>query len=83
MSLSLDFTGDWGPATQGEVEGAIRECIGEPPRGEDWSVSLRRSPFYCEVRVKTPRQTRRRMFVHDLSELAKAVTDWLVSYPLM
>ena len=83
MSLSLNFTGDWDAATQGELESAIRECIGEPPRGEDWSVSLRRSSFFCDVRFKTLRQTRSRMFMDDLSALSKAITDWLMAYPLM
>jgi hypothetical protein len=85
MSLSVNFTGYWDAATQRQLESAIRGCIGEPPRGEDWSVSLGRSSslIYCDVRVKTLHQTRSRMFVDDLSALPKAITGWLMSYPLM
>jgi hypothetical protein len=84
MSLSLNFTGYWDAETQGQLEKAIRVCVGEPPKDEDWSVSLGRSIslIYCDVRVKTSHQTRSRMFVEDPSALPKAITDWLMSYPL-
>jgi len=84
MSLSLHFTGYWDAATQGQLEKAIRECIGEPPKDQEWSVSLSRSfsLLSCDVRVKTLHQTRSRMFLDDLSALPKAITDWLNLYPL-
>ncbi len=84
MSLSLTFSGYWDADTQGRLEQAIRVCIGEPPKIEDWSVSLDRSIShnFCDVRVKTLHQTRSRMFLDDPSALPKAITDWLKSYPL-
>jgi len=84
MSLSLNFTGYWDTETQGQLEDAIRVCIGEPPEEENWSVSVERSfsLIYCNVRAKTLRQTRSRMFVDEPSALPKAITDWLKLYPL-
>ena len=84
MSLSLSFNGHcWDAAAQEQLESAIRGCIRESPRGEDWSVSLDRSDSIdsCDVRVKTSRYTRSRMFEDDLSALPKAITDWLMSFP--
>jgi hypothetical protein len=82
MSLQIEFQGAWGGEAARQIEKALRICIGEPPAGETWKVSLSHDSTFTEVLVKTLRQTRRQMFFVDVSELAKAIPDWLNQYPL-
>ncbi|MGA3292675.1 MAG: hypothetical protein ABSE45_01690 [Candidatus Acidiferrales bacterium] len=84
MPLRVLFDGDWDLRIKREIEEAIRGCVGEPPADQDWAVSvfLSTSFQYCEVRVKTPHQTRRRIFFEDPRTLPKAIPDWIGLYPL-
>jgi hypothetical protein len=84
LGLIVDFNEGWNSQRRIEIDAAIRECLAQPPDGENWRVSLVAgfAPSYCEVRVKTPNQTRSRLFFEDPPSLAKAVTQWLRLYRL-
>jgi hypothetical protein len=83
LSLIVEFNEGWDARTKIEVEGAVRQCIAEPPPGEHWIVSLAVSfPHCCDVRIKTPNQARARFFFEDSASLAQAITDWIKLYPL-
>jgi len=84
MGLTFQFDGFWDTDIRGNIEHAIRECVGEPPNGEEWVVSIARSfPFQpCTVQVKTLNQTRSRLFFEHSSALSKAIPNWLMLYPL-
>ena len=81
MGLRIDFDGYWDDATRLLIGEAVRTCMGEPPGGENWSVSVDRTAAYCDLCVTTPRQTRRRMFFDELQMLPRAVCNWLKLYP--
>ena len=84
MGLIVDFNEGWDSQTKSKIERALRECLAEPPDGENWKVSLVAgfAYSYCEVRVVTPNQTRSRLFFEDPHSLVTAVRDWLQLYPL-
>ena len=82
MGLHIDFDGVWDMKARARIEGAVRDCVGEPPKNEDWDVSIRTFGGYCLVSVKTLHQTRRKMFFSDVSKLAEAIPEWLQQYPL-
>ena len=84
MGLNLHFDGFWDEETKGNIEHAIRDCIGEPPKDEEWVVSIVRHYTFqpCAVQVKTLKQTRSRLFFEQSSALSKAIPDWLKLYPL-
>jgi hypothetical protein len=82
MSLLIDFDGLWDGGSETRVESALRECIGQPPGDEEWSVAVTSYGSYCMVFVKTAQQTRRKMFFLSASELAEALPVWLKQYPL-
>jgi len=82
MSLQIDFDGFWDWSTKKSIESALRECIGDPPRDEEWNVALTSYGGYCIVLAKTTQQTRRKMFFLRPSELAEVIPMWLKEYPL-
>ena len=84
MGLIIEFNEGWGTQTKSDIEDALRKCIAEPPKSERWVVSLAAglAQNYCEVRVKTPRQTRTRFFFEELRHLPAAITAWINLYPL-
>lgn len=84
MALKTEFEGFWDPDNKTNIERAIRECVGEPPKDEEWVVSIARQfPFQpCTVHVKTLKQTRSRLFFEPSVSLSKAIPDWLRLYPL-
>jgi hypothetical protein len=84
LGLIVDFNEGWDPQTKVDIEDAVRKCIADPPQGEKWIVSLAAgfAQSYCEVRVRTPSQTRTRFFFEDPRSLPKAITDWIQLYPL-
>jgi hypothetical protein len=84
VGLIVDFNQDWDFHVRIAIENALRKCIPEPPKDEDWIVSLAAgfAQSYCEVSVKTPSQTRTRFFFEDPHSLPKAITDWIHLYPL-
>ena len=83
VGLTIEFNEGWDLKAKSEVENALRKCISEPPEAEKWSVSLTTGlPYYCEVRVVTPRQKRSRLFFDDSANLPEAITEWIKSYPL-
>jgi len=84
LALIIDFSEGWHLQTKRDIESALRKCIAEPPGGENWVVSLAAgfAQNYCEVRVTTPTQTRRRFFFEEPGHLPKVITDWINLYPL-
>jgi hypothetical protein len=84
MSLQVSFNGFWDEQTKARLEQAIRASVGEPPSGEEWSIAVDRSfsHLYCDVQVKTQRQSRKRLFFEEPPLLPQAISDWLRSYPL-
>lgn len=83
MGLRIDFDGVKDLEARAHIESALRECIGEPPtKDEDWTVSVSMFGSYSTVSVKTPNQTRRKMFFLNASHLAEAIPVWLQQYPL-
>lgn len=84
MGVVVYFNEGWDPETRRHVEDAIRKCIGDPPKDEEWGVSLITgfSQDYCEVKVMTPNQTRTRLFFEEPAKLPKVITDWIEMYPL-
>ena len=82
MSLHINFDGVSDSGIQARIETAIRDCIGNPPRGEDWSVTVTSFGSGCTVVVKTPNQTRKKVFLLRASELPEAIPPWLRQYPL-
>ena len=84
MGLKTKFEGFWDPDNRASIERAIRECVGEPPKDEEWVVSIARDFPYqpCSVQVKTLKQTRSRLFFDQSAALSKAIPDWLRLYPL-
>lgn len=82
MGLRIDLDGVWDLEVRTRIEGAIRDCVGEPPSGEDWSVSVSIFDSYSVVIVKTTHQTRRKMFFSEVSKLSEAIPEWLQQYPL-
>jgi hypothetical protein len=82
VSLCVDFDGFWDTVVMKRIDDALRSCIGNPPDGEEWTVSLTSFSGYCVVFVKTLQQTRRKMFFLRASELVEAIPTWLELYPL-
>ena len=84
MSLIVEFKQGWDSHVRAAIENALRKCIAEPPPDENWVVSLEAgfAQHYCEVRVRTPSQTRTRFFFEDPRRLAQAITAWIQLYPL-
>jgi len=84
LGLIIDFNEGWNSQTKGDIEDALRKCIGQPPDGETWVVSLTTgfAQHYCEVRVRTASQTRTRLFFEEPGNLPKTINDWINLYPL-
>jgi hypothetical protein len=84
MGVNVYFNESWDRSTKKAIEDAIRKCIGEPPRGEDWLVTVTAgfAQTYCEVKVRTPNQTRSRFFFDEGTNLPKAIARWIAIYPL-
>jgi hypothetical protein len=84
MALIVDFNQGWDSKTKTAIEEAIRECIGKPPDGEDWTVSVNcgTGHNFCDIRLTTPNQTRTRVFFEERANLPKAISDWIALYPL-
>jgi len=84
LGLIIDFNEGWNSQTKGDIEDALRKCIGHPPDGETWVVSLTTgfAQHYCEVRVRTASQTRTRLFFEEPGNLPKTINDWINLYPL-
>ena len=82
MSLTVNFEGLWTSDTKTRLEKALRECVGEPPGDEEWSLAVSSYGRYCIVLVKTAQQTRRKVFFLRAAELAEAIPMWLEQYPL-
>jgi hypothetical protein len=82
MGLHIEVDGVWDLEARARIEGTIRDCVGEPPRDEEWTVSVSIFDSYSVVLVKTPHQTRRKMFFSEVSKLSEAIPEWLQQYPL-
>jgi hypothetical protein len=82
MGLQIDFDGLWNQGTIERLESALRKCIGDPPPGEIWRVSVTSFGSYCVVLVKATQQTCRKVFFMKAAELAEAIPVWLKQYPL-
>lgn len=87
MPLRVLFDGDWdarNKAIKEEIEKALHACIGDPPAGQVWFVSLflSESLHFCEVKVRTPSQSRMRLFFEEPRALPKIIVDWIALYPL-
>lgn len=59
MSLHINFDGVSDSEIRARIETAIWDCIGDPPRDEDWSVTVTSFGNGCTVLVKTPNQRRK------------------------
>lgn len=82
MGLHIDFNGVSDLEVRACIEGAVRECVGEPPRDEAWNVSVSALGGYSLVLVKTSHQTRKKIFFSDVSKLSEAISERLQRYPL-
>lgn len=82
MALSIETNEISDSEIRKQVESVILGCIGERPKEEDWKVRICRVAGLCEVTVKGPVQTRRRLFYDENHMLPKKIRDWLELYPL-
>ena len=82
MAISIELNEISNPELREEIESVIRGCIGDRPKGEDWKVWIRVLVGNCEVTVKGPIQTRRRLFFDHAQNLPEQIRDWLEGYPL-
>jgi len=84
VGLIIDFNENWDSQTKSDVDDALRKCIAEPPDDEKWVVSLAAgfAQHYCEIRIKTPRQTRTHFFFEEPRHLPAAIIAWINLYPL-
>ena len=53
MSIQICFDGVWHVQTRQVVESALRSCIGAPPDGEEWNVTITSYSNFRVVLVKT------------------------------
>jgi len=81
LAISIELNGIADLELKKEMEGIIRDCIGDRPMEEDWKVQIRASFGHCKVTVKAPTQTRERMFFDDIHVLPEKIRSWLESYP--
>ena len=82
MSLGIGIEGIADPAKRLDIETAIRECVGDPPGDEQWSIV---AVFYegsCTLLLKTPKLSRTKLLVYDGTEPTDVVRDWLRLYPM-
>lgn len=72
------------PRSRTDIESTIRKRLGEPPEGENWTLTITASPSglpYCRMVIKTPRHSRQ-LFAFESDDLAEEICEWLKSYPL-
>lgn len=81
INLRIDFDGIWDLELRASIESTLRACISEPPEGEQWSVLVTSFRDFCTVRVKTPRQTRSKLFLLSPSALSEVMPQWLKQNP--
>jgi len=81
LAISIELNGIADLELKKEMEGVIRDCIGDRPMKEDWKVQVRASFGHCQVTVKSPNQTRERIFFDDIHALPEKIRNWLESYP--
>jgi hypothetical protein len=83
LGLIVNFDGFWDSPTKISIEDTIRKCV-EPPEDDQWIVSLAAgfALQYCDVRIRTPNQTRTRLFFEPPDNLPQAIADWIRLYPL-
>jgi hypothetical protein len=82
MSLRIEFDGTWDIQIQRQIAATLRACVGDVPEGEPWNVSVTSYRNFCTVHIKTPKQTRKKLFFLPPSKLADAIPPWLTQYPL-
>ncbi len=82
MSLHIDMEGVSDQQAKKEIESSIRECVGEPPKNEDWNISISRSDGQSLVVVRTPRLALRKLFFSSLWGLPDAIPAWLHQHPV-
>jgi hypothetical protein len=70
------------PELRQSIEDVIRGCIGDRPNDEDWRVWIRDLAGPCEITVKGPLQTRKRLFFEDARLLPEKIREWLNGYLL-
>ncbi len=81
LTISIELNEISDLKIQKGIESVIRDCIGDRPKTEAWSVWIRTSGGHCQVTVKGPTQTRERFFFDDTHMLPEKIRDWLASYP--
>lgn len=81
MTISIELNDLSDPELQKRIESVIRGCIGDRPKEEGWKVWICSSSGYCQVTVKGPSQTRRKVFFDHDHTLPEKVRDWLELYP--
>jgi hypothetical protein len=81
VDLQVDFEGISDSETRDRIEKAVRG-VGDVPEGERWSVRVSSLGSGCQVLVKTPNQTRKKLFFLRARELPEAIPTWLRQYLL-
>jgi hypothetical protein len=82
MSLHIDMEGVSDQQAKKQIESSIRECVGEPPKNEEWNISISRSDGQSVVVVRTPRLALRKLFFSSLWSLSEAIPAWLLQHPV-
>jgi hypothetical protein len=82
MGLHIDIDGVRDSNARTHIESTIRDYIGEPPKDEDWNVTINSSGGQSLVVVRTPRQAYRKMFFSTPWNLSEDIPEWLQQHPL-
>jgi hypothetical protein len=77
MGFHIDVDGVSDSKAEAGIESAIRECVGEPPRDEEWNMSVSSREDQSCVVVRTPRQALRKIFFSHFWNLSAAIPAWL------
>lgn len=83
--LSITTDGFWHPSAKEALVSTVRDCVGEPPHGERWNLTISASPSglpYHRVTITTPNQRREKYFFDIDTDLGQSICAWLGSYPL-
>jgi hypothetical protein len=82
MGLHIDIDGVCDPKAKTSIESTIRECVGEPPKDEEWNVSISSHEGQSVVVMRTPRQAHRKIFSSNLWNLSAVIPAWLQQHPI-
>jgi len=82
MSLQITVEGIVDTDARGQIEGALRGGVGDPPTEEEWTVVAVSVDGGFVVLLKTPRQSRTKLFFQDVSQLPDAIRTWLKLHPV-